>query len=158
MKKIIKFSPESYQKLEKSLGEASSLLSEMGVALTALQRCRVQKLGSGNSKMAKRACAAVSNDPSLAPSYVSVEGFRTNFETTELVEPLLQMARSIEQTLMDIQLAAGNEVVRDANDCKKNIERAAANGVHGAKAVSKRLKEAKRPYKKHADKVKTEAA
>ncbi len=110
------------------------------VGLTTNERIALPAINVNNKAFTEDAINAMVNNPTLAPSYLSVPNMQTDLTLFTQLDELIIIVKQLLERLEDTQLLAGSEAYVTALAAYKAIGGAADAGVAGADAIYNQLK------------------
>lgn len=110
------------------------------IGLTTSERIALPAINVNNKAFTEDAINAMVNNPTLAPSYLSVPNMQTDLTLFTQLDELIIIVKQLLERLEDTQLLAGSEAYVAALAAYKAIGGAADAGVAGADAIYNQLK------------------
>jgi hypothetical protein len=126
--------------VQAKIQEALTLLTPYILALTPSERQGIPKMGEKTISFVEKAYDFARQNPNLAPPYLEMTAFGTDFADAHGLWTLHNMVLQLEEGVGDTEMAAGSEAYQAALVFYKSVKMAAAQDIPGAKAVYEELK------------------
>jgi hypothetical protein len=137
------FLPIQEKKMEsiaKSLEELREVISSHVTPLTPRERQMLPKMGDKTLAFVKKCYEFTQKNPEFCPNYFDMDAFEVDFKDAEGLYSIINMAKQIQENLVDIQMSAGSEAFQAALLYYTTVKKAAANDIPGAKTIYEELR------------------
>ena len=131
--------PDVLEQAKTKLEEVLTLLDPYMLALTAAERKGLPKMGEKTIGFVEKAHDFAQQNPNLVPPYLEMAAFGTDFSDAHGLWTLHNLALQVEEGIADTEMTAGSEAYQAALVFYHSVKLAAAQDVHGAKAVYEEL-------------------
>lgn len=111
------------------------------VNLTTQERQALPKMGNATHSFVSKALEIASNNPQFIPPYVDLDAMRKDYELALRLQGIEMQIASLQEKLMDTNLAAGSEAFVTGLTLYNSIKAAAKVNVPGAKVLAAELAE-----------------
>jgi hypothetical protein len=110
------------------------------IALTPSERQSMLKMGDKSLAFVEKAHDYVTDNPTLAPSYLDMATFDVDFADVHGLWSTLTLIKQLEEAVEDTVMVAGGEAYHAALAFYHNVQAAAKDDIPGAKAIFEDLK------------------
>jgi hypothetical protein len=110
------------------------------IALTPNERQTMLKMGDKSLAFVEKAHDYVTDNPTLAPSYLDMATFDIDFADVHGLWSTLTLIKQLEEAVEDTVMTAGSEAYHAALAFYHNVQAAAKDDIPGAKAIFEDLK------------------
>jgi hypothetical protein len=121
-----------------ALGTVKQSLSFLQ-SLTPDDRLSMPKMGDKTLAFVKKAYDYAKANPTLVPSYISLEEMRKDIETTEKLRTVYILVQELESRIDDSMLLAGSEAYMAALSFYTSVKAAAKTNIPAAKPIAEEL-------------------
>ncbi|MDR1225479.1 MAG: hypothetical protein LBK47_01090 [Prevotellaceae bacterium] len=122
------------------LTEAKKLLEPYCPTLTVEQRRSLPKMSDGTLAFGEKSLQHATNHPEFLPAHISLDEWKIDMADVTNLKQLMALLSDLDQLVGDTRLAAGNEAYFAGRGYYHNVQRAAADGIQGAKPIYDDLK------------------
>ena len=122
------------------LKQAIDLIDPYAVALTPDERQSLPKMGEKTLSFVEKAYQFAQQSPAVRPPFLDMAEFDIDFSDAHGLWPIKNLARQFGELLDDTAMTAGSEAYQSALVFYSASKIAAAQDVHGAKAIYEDLR------------------
>ena len=131
---------DTISQVKEHLTQVKQLLEPYSTALTLEQRKKLSKMSDKTIAFGGKALEHATNHPEFLPAHINLNDWKIDMADVNNLKQIMVLVADLDQMTDDARLIAGNEAYFASRGYYHSVQRAASDGVLGAKPIYDDLK------------------